>query len=233
MSRITRIKAVSFDLDGTLWDDFDTVMRRSLAAALEELAAHDSAAASSLNVEQMITVRERVARESEARGWSFERIRLEAFRQTLLGVGRPSEELARRMGDAYFRSRFGGVELHDDVLPTLDALRHRYQIGAVSNGNSYPDRMGLEGAFGFVVLAQDHGFSKPDPRIFAIAAKQAGCERHELLHVGDDLQDDVEGAMGAGVRYVWINRKGLPRPRAFAAECEIINLTQLLDMLVD
>ena len=41
----TGIKAISFDLDGTLWD-FEAVMRRSIERALEELTEHDPIAAS-------------------------------------------------------------------------------------------------------------------------------------------------------------------------------------------
>ena len=37
MDRITGIKAITFDLDGTLWD-YDTVMRRSMAYALDVFA---------------------------------------------------------------------------------------------------------------------------------------------------------------------------------------------------
>lgn len=100
------------------------------------------------------------------------------------------------------------MELFDDVLPTLDALAGRFTIGLLSNGNSYPERCGLEGRFQFVVFSQDHGVEKPDPRIFKIAMREAGCSAGEFLHVGDSLEDDALGANRAGARSVWLNRVG-------------------------
>lgn len=46
----------------------------------------------------------------------------------------------------------------------LDALGSRYRLGLVSNGNSYPERSGLDGRFAFTVFAHDHGVHKPDRR---------------------------------------------------------------------
>jgi len=56
----TGIKAISFDLDGTLWD-FEAVMRRSIERAFEELTEHDPIAASQLDVDRVISVRDRIA----------------------------------------------------------------------------------------------------------------------------------------------------------------------------
>jgi FMN phosphatase YigB (HAD superfamily) len=46
-----------------------------------------------------------------------------------------------------------------------------------------------------------------NPRLFQIALEKAGCSRHQLLHVGDSLQEDIIGAINADIRCVWLNRK--------------------------
>jgi putative hydrolase of the HAD superfamily len=54
---------------------------------------------------------------------------------------------------------------------------------------------------------------KPDPRIFEILLERAGLAAHEVAHVGDDAEADVEGARAAGVLPVWLNREAAAWPR--------------------
>ncbi len=227
--KIRGVKVVSFDADGTLWD-FEKTMRHSLKRVLEELEGMDPIAASGLSVEGMIGVRDEVAEEMRSKGARLEEIRLEAFRRTLREAGRPDEDLARRLYGTYMRHRFGDIVLYEDASPALEALRGRYTLGMISNGNSYPERCGLGGVFGFVVLSQECGVRKPDPRIFKIALGRAGCSGHEMVHVGDSLEEDALGASAAGIRSVWINRDQRSEARG-EADWEISSLTELTDIL--
>ena len=118
-----------------------------------------------------------------------------------------------------------------DVLPALETFRHRYTLGLVSNGNSYPERCGLDGVFRFVVFSQDHGVEKPDPEIFRIALQQAKCSPEQLLHVGDSLQNDVVGAAGTGIRGVWLNRNSLSNDTGVIPDYEIESLQELMYIL--
>ena len=52
--------------------------------------------------------------------------------------------------------------------------------------------------------------AKPDPAIFRRALELAGAEPAEAVHVGDSLDNDVEGARAAGIRAVLIAREGRP-----------------------
>ena len=62
----------------------------------------------------------------------------------------------------------------------------------------------------FEVFSQDHGgVEKPAPRLFEIALREAGCEPHELLHVGDSPKSDVAGALNADVEPVLLDRDGM------------------------
>ena len=49
-----------------------------------------------------------------------------------------------------------------------------------------------------VIASCDSGVAKPDPAIFQEAARRLGLANHEILHVGDRWELDVEGALGAG-----------------------------------
>lgn len=224
-----RIAALSFDGDGTLWD-FEAVMRHSLHHALVELRRLAPDALGSLSIETMIAIRNRVADELRGRVTNLEAIRLKAFRRTLEHIGNADDSLTAHLNQVYLKHRFEDIELFPDVLPTLDALRDRFTVGLLSNGNSYPERCGLGGRFRFVVFSQDYGFEKPDPRLFEIAIERAGCARQQLLHVGDSLRNDVEGARGAGVRSVWLNRERRPNDTDVVPDLEISSLLELAEI---
>jgi 2-haloalkanoic acid dehalogenase type II len=230
MSRISGIKAISFDMDGTL-SNFDKVMRDSLRHVLEELKQIDAGAARMLDIERMIEIRDRVGRDLKGKVTDLGEVRLEAFRQTLKDVGNPDEALASHLNRVFLKHRFENIRLFDDVIPTLKALQPRYALGLISNGNTYPRHCGLEGAFQFAVFSQDHGIDKPQPKIFQIALEKAGCSEDELLHVGDSVEDDIRGALDAGIKCIWLNRNRARNSSNLNAIHEISSLLELIDLL--
>ena len=54
------------------------------------------------------------------------------------------------------------------------------------------------------------GAAKPSPRVFERALGIAGVDPAEALHVGDKVDNDIEGAAAAGVRGVLLQREGDP-----------------------
>jgi len=230
MPGLTGIKAISFDADGTLWD-FQHVMRHSLGKVIEELRRLDPPAATLLDIDKMITIRNRVAEELKGKTTNLEDIRFQAFKHTLEEINRSDDNLAHNLNEVYFRHRFEDTEPYEDVLPTLQALKERYCLGLLSNGNSYPERCGFEGIFQSVVFSQTHRVEKPDPAIFRITLKELDCTEIELLHVGDSLENDVEGAHNAGIRCAWLNRDNIKNDTAIIPDYEITSLTELMDIL--
>ena len=207
-----RISAISFDGDMTLWD-FRKVMRHSLKKALTELRRLvPSQRARDLSVEGMIAIRNQVEEEVEGKVWNHEGIRLLAFERTLESVGSPDRDLAAHLNALYLKHRFEDIELYPDVEPAFDQLAPHYKLGLLSNGNSYPERCGLEGRFAFVVFSQDVQVRKPDRMIFEITARKAGCPLDELLHVGDSFENDVRRPRGR-------SESGLAEPGRSGKQC--------------
>jgi putative hydrolase of the HAD superfamily len=102
--------------------------------------------------------------------------------------------------------------LFDDVLPCLDALGH-HRLGVVTNGNSAQQRrklarLGIIERFACVVVSDECGWAKPDPRIFERACELAGIAAPDVIHVGDRDDVDVLGATRAGLRAAWLDRHG-------------------------
>jgi putative hydrolase of the HAD superfamily len=102
---------------------------------------------------------------------------------------------------------------YPDAAPALEALRARgLRTICVSNWDyALPEvlqRCGLGGLLDGVVTSAEAGVSKPDPAIFERALSLAGCSAAEAIHVGDSLEEDVEGARAAGLRAVLLARDG-------------------------
>jgi putative hydrolase of the HAD superfamily len=104
---------------------------------------------------------------------------------------------------------------YPDVLPALGELRERgLTLVIASNWDcSLRDWLGPTGIMELVdgvVTSAEVGAPKPDARVFERALAIARAAPSEALHVGDKLDNDVEGAAGAGVRAVLVQREGEP-----------------------
>lgn len=221
-----RIEVVSFDADGTLWD-FDSTMRRALDSTIEFLACRDERLVG-LNVDVLVAARQQVGAAHRNDVVATEELRLEGFRLALALQGIVDDDLARDATAHYLEARFDDPILYPDVRATLDALRADYRLALITNGNSDPQRCGLPDVFAVTVFADRFGVAKPDPRIFAEMAQQAGCVPERIAHVGDSLLNDVAGAMTAGMHAVWLDRLGDTGTNGPMKPCPMIrSLTEL------
>jgi putative hydrolase of the HAD superfamily len=103
----------------------------------------------------------------------------------------------------------------DDVLPTLNELSaNGIRLGAVSNWDErlrvLLRRLRLYDFFDVIVVSCEVGFQKPSPVIFQQAATKLGLPPASILHVGDSLELDVQGARAAGLRAVQVVRQEAP-----------------------
>ena len=200
---LSGITALTLDLDDTLWP-----VRPTLVAAEQVLAAwlraHAPATAQGMPPAAMLALRAEVAAAHPQWAHDLSAIRLETIRRALARHG-DDPALAEVAFDVFFEARHA-VTLYDDVLPGLERLAARFRLVAVSNGNADVARIGLARFFAGSVSARLHGAAKPDPSIFEAACAAAGAAPHQVLHLGDDLDTDVAGALAAGLHAGWICR---------------------------
>jgi FMN hydrolase / 5-amino-6-(5-phospho-D-ribitylamino)uracil phosphatase len=209
MLDISKIKAISLDLDDTLWPIW-SVIERAEKALLDWLCQHaPMTAAMFASPPALREIREYMAdvmlkKRPEIRH-DLSAIRRESIRLALYRAGE-DPLLAEPAYDAFFAER-NRVVLYDDALPALQMLSQRFPLVALSNGNAQHNLVGLDNFFQASISAKEFGSSKPDPRIFVEAASAVGVQAHEVLHIGDDAALDVMGALGADMQAVWLNRE--------------------------
>jgi putative hydrolase of the HAD superfamily len=205
------VQAIIFDLDDTLWE-VGPVIVRAEHAMLAFLAERYPRVLERHTLDSMRDVRARMALEHPAMRHDFTWLRLESLRHHAREAGYP-ETMAQEAFAAFYRAR-NEVTLYDDVLPALEQLQGRFRLFAVSNGNADLAAIGLARFFEHALAARDAGMLKPDPRIFGLLLQRAGLGSERVVHVGDDVVADVEGARRAGVTPVWLNRTGREWPAA-------------------
>ena len=97
----------------------------------------------------------------------------------------------------------------------LAELRSRgVRLAIVSNWDcslaDWLEPLGLLELVDAVVSSADVGAAKPDPAVFRSALDLLGVHAEDAVHVGDSLENDVEGARAAGVRPLLLVRAGRP-----------------------
>jgi HAD superfamily hydrolase (TIGR01549 family) len=105
--------------------------------------------------------------------------------------------------------------LFDDVIPALEALRGRVKLALLTNNPYGADvlyRHGLHADVFDCVVVADPAVRKPNPRAFAPLFDALDLAASAITYVGDSVRADVEGALGAGLRPVWLNRWRDPWP---------------------
>lgn len=127
-----------------------------------------------------------------------------------LGVPESSQDAACEQLDLIFRDP-NSYRLFDDAREVLAEMSTMgLQIGVVSNWSEIlPDLMadlGLSEYLSFIVTSADLKAEKPERAIFERALFRAGVPAAEAVHVGNHFEQDVSGALNAGMRAVWVDR---------------------------
>ncbi len=201
---VDRIRAITLDLDDTLWPIWPTIARAE-SVLQGWLADHAPATATLCRDKatlrdvrnQMHTVRPDLAHDMSA-------LRRESIRLLLQRAG-DDPALAEPAFEVFFAER-QRVELFEDALPALEFLSSRFPVVAVSNGNADVRRVGLGAFFRASLSAREFGVGKPDARIFHAAAQAVDVDAAQVLHIGDDAHLDGVGALNAGMQLAWVNR---------------------------
>jgi putative hydrolase of the HAD superfamily len=206
MLDLSRIRAITLDLDDTLWPVWPTIHRAE--AVLQDWLTQHAPATAVLSAQSEVkqAVRAQVNARHADRAHDLSFLRLEAIREMLLKAGDPGH-LAEPAFEVFFAER-QRVDLFDDALPALAFWSQRYPVVALSNGNADVHRVGIGAYFHASVSAKSFGVAKPDGRIFEAAARAAQVAPHEVLHIGDDAHLDCVGALAAGMQVAWLNREG-------------------------
>ena len=121
------------------------------------------------------------------------------------------DRIATCYADAFWHSP---PSLHRDAVRVLGGAKSMgYSIGLISNTGLTPGftfrtfmkQAGILDFFDVLTFSDEIGLSKPSREMFLITARSMNVHPEEVVHIGDDLLNDVRGAQWAGMKAVWIS----------------------------
>jgi FMN hydrolase / 5-amino-6-(5-phospho-D-ribitylamino)uracil phosphatase len=230
MLNLSKIQAITLDLDDTLWPVWPTIARAEvvLQGWLALHAPKTARLCSDAEMKKRIRAEVNQRHADKAHDLSF--LRHESIRQSLIRAG-DAPHLADVAFDVFFAER-QNVTLYDGVQQALARLAARYPLVGLSNGNADVFRTAAGPYFKASLSARQFGVAKPDVRIFHAAAAQLNLPVESVLHLGDDAHTDVMGAMNAGMQIAWINTQGHEWPHDSAQPLTVRHLAELCDHLL-
>lgn len=197
------IRAVLFDLGGTIIDELDP------------LGWAEAAAVAGLSVEPDHLAH--AYREVEAELDRPEPPELVPFWTAVLERASgtpPGAEVVSKFIEAY-RVDDHPAPMFSDVRYCLERLDAEGRaIGLISNSRSEQhcradlERIGILGYFRVVVSSGTEKVRKPDPEIFRRAVERLGVRPSEVCFVGNLAYRDARAATRAGLHGVWLHRYG-------------------------
>lgn len=197
------IKVISFDLDDTLWPVAEVITRaQSIYHDWFEQEYPELHAQGYLSV---LAEKEALVRESPG-GHCLTFVRKTSLVLTLLsaGVAQADAEAAAEKAFAVFHQERNRVTPFAGIKTFLRALKSDYKIVSLTNGNADVEKTDLRNLFHFNVNPKMLGVRKPDQKMFLAVCEKFSVEPHEVLHVGDHYEEDVLGAIAAGLNALWV-----------------------------
>ncbi len=204
------VTAVGFDLDGTLFDHEGAAGSAIEGFLLDRGWSHPGHARTTwLALEEI-----------HFRSWSdgsisFREQRRRRMRGFVESVGiQPDDHDLDALFDEYLVHYRHCWAPYADVLGALDRLRSMdLRLAVLTNGDQAQQedklrQMGVLHEFDVVLAGSTLPAFKPSALAFAALCAALGLPADSILYVGDDLDADVRGAAGAGLRPVWIDRHG-------------------------
>lgn len=206
-SSLPRIRAITLDLDDTLWPSAPTLARAE-QRAYTWLTEHAPAVAAMWPLDELRALRMSIYQQHPELQHDFLRLRRMALHQAFERAGlsgAAAGDTVERALNVFMTAR-NEVELYPEVHASLTRLSQRFALASLTNGNADVRRIGLGHFFKATISAHAHGTSKPDAALFHIACRELACAPGEVVHVGDDAELDIRGARAAGLHAVWMNR---------------------------
>lgn len=233
--RINTIKALSFDLDDTLYDNHP-VIRKVESEMATWLHTHHPISAN-YSLQQWKDIKFHLADANPELKHDVTAWRQQQIEQGLkqLGYDDHKAKLAAENGIKHALWLRNQVDVPLETHQTLQALSKVFPLVAITNGNVNVSKIGLDRYFQLVLKAGPNGRAKPYSDMFNTTAQFLNLPPSQILHVGDHPISDIRGAITSGFASCWINMRSRTvireRQMCRLPDIEIQDIRDLLKLL--
>lgn len=127
--------------------------------------------------------------------------------------------------------------LYDDSLALIESLSKDYRLSIITNGlkdvqNNRIRKSIIGKYFEDIVISEEIGVSKPDPKIFEHALNNLNyTDKNKVLMVGDSLTSDIQGGINFSIDTCWFNPNKIVNGSEIKPTYEISNLMDLKEVI--
>ncbi|MFT2092309.1 HAD-IA family hydrolase [Paraglaciecola sp. 2405UD69-4] len=230
--KLQKVKAITFDLDDTLYDNHPIIIEANQALITwmqTHYPATENVSQKFWMLQQKNALKENPNLKSDMGKLRYISM-LAGFKS--LGFSTSKAEAAAKECFEYFYYHRSNFSLNANIHALLKTLSEKLPLVAITNGNVNLEQIGLSPYFSACFKASITSPMKPNPAMFDNARLHLKLPASNILHVGDNLEKDVWGALKAGYQTAWYAEN---RDMALGQEPTIslphIQLEQLEDLL--
>lgn len=142
---------------------------------------------------------------------SKEELRYQRFYKAFLHFNYDNLQLAHHWADDYLKISPYKTHLIDGAMDVLLYLQEKYQLHIITNGfkevqHIKLDYSNLKPFFEHIIISEEHGFNKPDIKIFDLAQQLTNAQTHECVMIGDNYDADILGALNAQWKAIYLTQ---------------------------
>lgn len=203
------IKAVTFDLDNTVYD-YDFCHQKAMEILIRYCEEKYALSAHEFNQKYSLAKKIIKARLGNT-GASHNRM---LYMQTLLELmGRKPADGALDMYDTYWNTMLETMKPFQQILPLMETLNEKdIKIAVLTDLTAHIQhrkiiRLGLAEYIDVLVTSEEAGREKPDRKMFDLLLEKLEVEPYEVIMLGDSYEKDILGAKRAGMHGILCNEE--------------------------
>lgn len=202
-----KVKAISFDLDDTLWDNTG-IIEKCEQELYDFLCEKHPPFGEHYSKEMVHRVSEQFVAQDVPHFDNMTTLRKAVIKHMLQETAGDINLVNQAFAIFYYwRNQ---IQIPEITYTLLEKLKSRYSLFAVSNGNSNLYWLGLMGYFEKHYIAGVDGRAKPSAEMLHKVCDLKHIEPQELLHIGDNHDTDIQSSINADCQHLHINFNDLP-----------------------
>lgn len=207
--QLGEIKAITFDLDDTLYDNMPYIFEAE--KCLQEHIRTRYPIAASITPAKWKHIKIETLNEKPEIMSDISLFRYTVLTKGFKSVGMHEKLITSAVQDCFdfFYFKRSDFTLPKSIHSLLKNLSAKLPIAAITNGNVDCQAIGIQQYFTHILQAGPQQAMKPSPVMFEQMSTLLQIPAQHILHVGDDLEKDVKGAILSGYQAAWyaIDRK--------------------------
>jgi putative hydrolase of the HAD superfamily len=229
-----QIKGVFFDLYGTLliFHDYDSANKEWINCYYELIGKPYNISFDQIEILCEKIISKDVPKNNEHQLTTYES-KIKWFLEEI-GLILPIGKL-KELANVTIQKWQEQIELDKESIATIENLKKKYTVGLITNFDHTPHiykvlmSTNLKSFFDFVIVSDEVNCKKPEGKIFELGLSKCGLRPNEVVYIGDNPEDDIEGALNAGLSAILIDR-GKKTNSATAKEVNAIKINSLTEL---